>query len=151
METLKRFLPEVGNGGFTHSFKVTHADLTETTANTAQVIPLYTTKKGTLILDAAFILKTAFKDASDAAFNSNTISIGIGGAAASFLPATEINEKGTEVLAFVTTNATDTLPGSFVGADTIDLTVNSMSGKSLSDIDTGEVIIMLRICELGDL
>jgi len=151
MDTQTRFINEFLNGGFTHSFRVTHADLTETTANTAQVIPLYTTQKGTVILDALMYLETAFEDASDAAFNNNTISIGIGGGAANFMPATQINKNGTEILSFATSNATDTIPYAFVAADTIDLTVNSMSGKSLSNIDTGELVIMLRICELAKL
>jgi hypothetical protein len=84
--------------GFTHKAIVTHVDLTETTADTDQTIALLSVVAGDVVQKAAFQLVTAFKDASDAAFNDTNVSVGDGGDTDRFIASTEVNENGTEVL-----------------------------------------------------
>jgi len=134
--------------GYNWSITLTHEDLTETTANTAQTFEALTVKAGSLVKDAAIYLVTPFKDASDTGFNSNTVTVGDGSDVDRFIAATQVNENGTEVDAKGSANTT---PYAYTGADTIDIVVNSMSAKSLSDIDTGELRVLLNLVELSSL
>lgn len=135
--------------GFTHRVVLTHEDLTETAANTAQTIALVSVVAGQVLLRAANKVITAFKDASDTAFNSNTLIVGDGGDTDRANNSQQLNENGTEVLYGV--NDPAKLPYVFTAADTIDAIVGSMAAKSLSDIDTGEVHILLQIANLNKL
>lgn len=131
--------------GATHLVIWGHADLTETTANTAQLLQIPVVA-GTLVKVIGNKLVTPFEDASDAAFNSTAITIGDGGSANRLLTSTELNVNGTEI---------DFKPGAlaegyfFNVADTIDITVNSMTAKSLSNIDAGEDHVYLSIVDFS--
>ena len=157
----------------THLIRITHLDLTEATANTAQTLTLFTAEANKAVRLVKHSLPIPFKDASDAPFNDVAIQVGVSGTLARFLASTQINENGTEVrakagpavpalpaavstadgsdegttqaLANALKVAVNALiaalqagPGYVHSSDTaILLTVGSMSGKSLSDIDTG--------------
>lgn len=120
---------------------ITHEDLTETTANTAQVIALMTKGAGKSVELVKSQVITPFEDASDAAFNTTTLTVGDTGDADRLLASQEVNVNGTEVLV---KKGTGTVyePSSDTA---INLTVGSMSGKSLSNIDTGEVHLYFNI------
>ena len=135
---------------YNEMYVIRAADLTETTVDTAQTIALRTVKLGTAVEACGMYLVTTFKDASDAAFNTTTLTVGETDVDR-FLTSTELNVNGTEVLSKSTANAVDTLPYDFVAADTIDAVFTPMSGKALNDIDTGTLIIFLRITEKADL
>jgi len=79
------------HGGATHRAVLTHEDLTETTANTAQTVALATVENKVAVECVYADLVTPFQDASDAAFNTNTLTVGDGGSAARLLaePANE--------------------------------------------------------------
>lgn len=139
-----------GLAGYNRAYKITHEDLTETAANTAQTLTLENVKLGTVVKGAAFYLKTPFEDASDNALNTTTIIVGDGGSTSRFIVSKELNVNGTEILSWATANATDTLPYAYVTTDTIDVIVGSMADKSLSDIDTGELWVFLEVAELAD-
>ena len=147
---VEKLLNNAQRGGFTHKVVLTHADLTETTANTAQTIELITTKLGTLVTNCAMYKPTDFQDASDANLNTTTIQIGDGGSTARYLASTELNVNGTEVDAFVDANSVDTIPYVYTSANTIDATIGSMAAKSISNVDAGEVWIWLNIVELSE-
>jgi hypothetical protein len=83
--------------GFTHKAIVTHVDLTESTADTDQTIALLSVVAGDVVQKAAFQLVTAFKDASDAAFNDTQVQVGDGNDTDEYIAATQVNENGTEV------------------------------------------------------
>lgn len=122
-------------GGATHLVIISHEDLTETTANTAQVLSPFTVADGDLVGCVGAKLIEDFQDASDAAFNTTAITSGDGGDADRFLTSMELNVNGTEI---------DTKAGvaglyAYTTADTVDVTFNSMSAKSLSNLDAGEV------------
>lgn len=135
-------------GGWTHKLTLTHEDLTETNANTAQTIALLTLPANAAVMHAGFYLETPFADASDAALNTTTLIVGDAGSTARLIPSKELNVNGTEILAWVTANATDTLPYAYVDSTTVSAIFGSMAAKSLSDVDTGKIHIFLQVSEL---
>jgi hypothetical protein len=134
--------------GFTHKAIVTHVDLTESTADTDQTIALLSVVAGDVVQKAAFQLVTAFKDASDAAFNDTQVQVGDGNDTDEYIAATQVNENGTEVLFAANVN---TVPYAYTAADTVDLLVESMTAKSLSNLDAGEIHIYLAVTKLTSL
>jgi len=120
---------------------VTHEDLTESTAATAQVIALMTKGLGKSVELVKSELITPFKDASDAAFNDIQLTVGDTGDADRLLAAQQVNENGTEV---ILKKGTGTV-FSPTSATAINLTVGSMTGKSLSDVDTGEAYLYFNV------
>lgn len=134
--------------GFTHKAVVTHSDLTETTADADQTIALLSVAAGDVVEKAAYKLVTAYSDASDAAFNDTKVQVGDGGDTDRFIAATQVNENGTEVLFAANANTT---AYAYTAADTVDLLVESMTAKSLSELDAGEIHIYLAVTKLSSL
>lgn len=126
--------------GGNYELHYSHEDLTETTANTAQVLT-FPIKAKMSVKVIENVVDVAFKDASDAAFNTTTLIVGDGGDDDRLLASQELNVNGSEVL-FKKGTGTD-YP--FTADDTVDLTFGSMSAKSLSDIDTGRGRLLLNI------
>lgn len=126
----------------THALRITHEDLTETTADTDQTLTI-AVKDGDLFAVSCAKLKTPFEDASDAAFNSTQITIGDGGDPDRFVAQTQINANGTEI-DYIVGTATQAGGYAFNADDTVDILIESMAAKSLSDLDTGEIIIYFR-------
>lgn len=134
--------------GFTHKAVVTHTDITETAADTDQTIALLTVAAGDVVDKAAYKLVTAFSDASDAALNDTKVSVGDGGDVDRFVTASQVNVNGTEVLYKANAN---TASYAYTAADTVDLLVESMTAKSLSDLDAGEIHVFLAVTKLSAL
>jgi hypothetical protein len=134
--------------GFTHKAIVSHVDLTEATADTDQTIALLSVAAGDVVEKAAIKLVTPFKDASDSAFNDTKVQVGDGTDTDEYVAATQVNENGTEVLFAANVN---TVPFAYTAADTVDLLVESMAAKSLSDLDAGEIHIYLAVTKLSSL
>jgi hypothetical protein len=134
--------------GFTHKAIVTHVDLTESDADTDQTIALLSVVAGDVVEKAAYQLVTAFSDASDAAFNDTQVQVGDGNDTDEYIAATQVNENGTEVLFAANVN---TVPFAYTAADTVDLLVESMTAKSLSNLDAGEIHIYLAVTKLTSL
>jgi hypothetical protein len=132
--------------GFTHKAIVTHEDLTVSTADADQTIALLSVAAGDVVEKAAYKLVTAFSDASDAAFNDTNVSVGDGGSTGRFIASSEVNLNGTEVLFAANANTT---AYAYTAADTVDLLVESMAAKSLSDLDSGEIHVYLAVTKLS--
>jgi hypothetical protein len=98
MQLIPLNIEAVAQHGATHVAIVTHADLTETTANTAQVIALIAAPANTVARVVKVKNVIPFKDASDAALNTTALTIGDAGDADRLLASTELNVNGTEVL-----------------------------------------------------
>lgn len=130
-------LPRIGR--FNLRKKITHADLTEASADTDQVIALWTVPIGIYVADLIAVLITAFEDESDAALNDTKLQLGDGADPNRFVEAFQVNLNGTEVFhgPFLLNK-----PHLYTAADTIDLLVESMTAKSLVNIDKGEVVIL---------
>ena len=126
----------------THALRITHEDLTETTADTDQTLTI-DVAAGDLFAVSCAVLKTPFSDASDAAFNSTQITIGDGGDADRFVAQTQINENGTEI-DYIDGAAAQNGGYTFLATDTVDILIESMAAKSLSDLDAGEIWIYYR-------
>jgi hypothetical protein len=130
--------------GATHVVQITHADLTETTADTAQDIALLTTPASKCSVEVVkTVLDTPFKDASDEAFNTNALIIGDSGDTDRLLASQELNENGSEVLKKRGTGTSMV----YTSATVINANIAAMTAKSLSDIDTGVLRIYLCIEE----
>jgi len=117
-----------------------HEDLTEATANTAQVLtfPILDKMSAEVVEN---VVDEAFEDASDNAFNTTTLIVGDGDNAAELLTSQELNVNGTEVLYKKGTGVSHV----YTTTDTIDLTFGSMAAKSLVNIDTGRGRLLLNI------
>lgn len=131
--------------GFTHRINLTHEDLTETTANTAQTIAIFTLAAGDVVKDAALAVTTPFEDASDNTLNTTTVIVGDGDDDDQYITSTEVNVNGSEVK-YKACAADAQL--AYTAADTVDIIFGSMAAKSLSDIDTGELDVFLSVVSL---
>lgn len=135
-------------GGFTHKFIITEADLTVSATATAQVINLMALAVGMLVASVATRLITAFQDAGDAASILTPLTVGDTGSAARFLASQELNVNGTEIYHKAGTGtqlAYDT-------ADTLQATFGpTTTGKTLLALTAGEVHIFARIVNLVEL
>ena len=138
------------HSGFNYKVVITHADLTETTADTDQTIQVASAGVGAIVRNVATFLKTDFQDASDSALNDTAIIVGDGNDTDRYILLQQVNTNGTEVDAAISPS-TGTLPYVYTTADSIDVVVASMGGKSLSNIDTGEVWVFLDLVETSEL
>ncbi len=145
METVSLTHPENAQG-YNKRVEITHADLTETVANTAQEFDLRDLIAGDEIQRMAYFLEETFEDESDAAFNDTQITGGDAGDGDRYITTSQVNENGTQVLA-------GGGEVSFVNpsAETLKITFGSMAAKSLVDIDKGKLIVFYRVAELADL
>lgn len=131
---------------FTHCFEITADDLSTTTANTAQT---FTTNvvcaPGDFVTSAGHYLKTAFQATGDAAFNTDTMSIGdsVGGVATIYA-AVELNANGTTINAKHAACTGTPLSG-FTAATTITITFNAMAAKNLNALNAGSVVVFIRM------
>jgi hypothetical protein len=157
---MKRFVlnaSERAQTGFTHKFNITYSDLVTAAASggvtnvTLQLFPsgTGTAAVGTTVEKAAFRLVTAF-DFSDSGITSLLMEVGDGGDTDRFIPQKEVAVDGTEILWFETSQATGTLPYSYLTADGIDVKFTAANGGSptIDETTSGEVDIYLRITEL---
>lgn len=118
--------------GFTHVVVLTANDLTQATANTAQVFNVFKVLKGDIVAKAIGDPVVPFQNTGDAGFNSDTVSVGDTGSATRHTAATEANANGTYLKVMGNT------PYLYTAADTLQITVNSMAAKSLVNINRGE-------------
>jgi hypothetical protein len=128
---------------FTHVFIVTANDLTQTTAATAQTFNVCGVLAGDILYRAIGVPVVPFQvggTTPDAAFNSDTVSFGDTGSVARHLAATEANANGTFLR--VIGNTVYLYPA----ADTLQVTVNSMAAKSLSNLNRGEYHVFFALC-----
>lgn len=126
--------------GSTHVCVITADDLTQTATNTAQVLTVCALNAGDSVRAFDWDLRVPFQNTGDAAFNSDTISIGDDASATQYAAAAEANANGT----FVTwrTGSTVVL---YTAASHILVTVNSMAAKALNNINRGELLIFFTL------
>lgn len=132
--------------GLTLAVEITADDLTMTTVTTGQTLTAnYIFAIGEYVERVTTFLKTAFKDANDAASILSPMSVGdsVGGVA-TILAAIELNENGTEILnkTAVPTGVPST---GFTAASNLTMTFGTpTSGKAYVNIDVGCVIVGIR-------
>lgn len=145
--TIPSLQDQIALGGINCIAKVTADMLTETTTNTAQTFKIRDAKKGLAVMKVVLSSDAGLEDASDAAFNSTAITVGDATDPDRLLTSTELNVNGTEVLSKYNEPA-------YVyadGTEDISITVNSMTAKSLVNIDTGEFYVGLQLVETAEI
>src|SRR6266542_173115 len=130
--------------GFTHVIVITANDLTQATAATAQTFDAFALLPGDIIAKAIGVPVVPFKDASDVAFNSDTVSVGDTGSVVRHTAATEANGNGTFLRVQGNTSYL------YTAADKLRITVNSMAAKSLVNIDIGEYHVFVSLVRTDD-
>ena len=133
--------------GYTHKATVDHADLTETTANTAQSITLLSLAAGDVVHSGAYKLVTPFQDSADAAFNTTAVTLNAAGS--TLMSATETNVNGTEVF-YKAHTATAPLAVN-TGTSTVAASFAAMSAKNLAALNAGEVHFYFSVNKLAGL
>lgn len=134
--------------GFTHRVRITEADLTETTANTAQTIAIFTVKARDYVQDVAFNLVTPFENTADNAYNTTTVIVGDGGDTARYIASAELNANGSKIIAGPAVNSK--VHYAYTADDTIDAIFGSMAAKSLVNLNAGALDIFLKVTRLPD-
>jgi hypothetical protein len=132
--------------GFTHRIDFSTADIPAGIAvNTSQVFstaPLPALAASDIIKRIYLHVSTPFAVSTDAAFNSTTLSLGDAGSATRFASAVQINANGTPTI--------NTFPGAsenfiYTAAGQLQITLNSMAAKSLSNLNVGKLYILLNV------
>ena len=85
------------NGGANRLTVITHEDLTQASANTAQALVIAVLAAGMAMRINRVDLLEAFEKAGDAAFNTTPMRIGDSGDDDRLFPAVELNKNGTEL------------------------------------------------------
>lgn len=144
MKPIPLFQNQGAPRGATHAFEVSHLDLSEATADTAQAVELITLGNGFLFEVVDSQVLEAFEDASDEDFDSTTVSVGIAGALAGQLAAQEVNENGTVVQAKA---GTGTVLAPTAATAVVVNFIPLPDTKKLADLDKGRVRIYAKITD----
>lgn len=134
------------SGGYTHRLDLSYGDIPAGIAvNTAyvwNVAPLPQFPISTIVRRVLLHLIIPFKKTGVAGFNTTTVSLGDAGSATRFISASETNENGTEVLN-VTPGAVENYV--YTAAGQLQLTMNSMAAQTISDLNVGQLYILMQI------
>ena len=132
--------------GANYIAEIDASDLTQSAAATAQAVAIMTTDKRSLVEVVASV-STGFSDASDTAFNSTAMEIGVSGAEAALLVSQELNANA----ASPELEKAGAGKQAYAEGKQIIATFSSMTGKKLADIDNGKVVILLKVIKLPEL
>jgi hypothetical protein len=132
--------------GFTHMVEITHADLTQASNATAQVLQALPVNPGDVVQEVATRLVETFEDTADAANNTNTVEIGDDGTTNRFLASQELNKNGSNV----TYKAGTGTRLAYTVADTVDVKFNApAAGKNLLALNKGKLHVFIRVANLA--
>lgn len=132
------------NAGFTHKGIISHLTLVQSVANTAETVKLFRAIAGQIIQKMEVRLAVPFEDTADPAYDTTTLIIGDAGSTNRFITSQELNRNGTEIVipAFNNTAYQYT-------ADTdVNAIFGSKAGKSISNLNKGEVHIFVQILDV---
>ena len=140
-------LQEKASLDVTHQGVITANDLSQATAAAAQSFNLAAIPVGATINGVWLRLITPFQVGGatpDPAFNSTTIDVGDTGSATRFATAQQANQNG----AFITApQYSGTLGGPYAANQFLTVNFNSMAGKSLANLNIGEVHVLVKIVD----
>lgn len=140
---------QAGNAGFTHIVVFgpgTSNPLNESTNDADTTFNLFKTLPGDVMVKAALVLNPALKDASDGTFNDTAFSFGDEDDDNRHIVNVQTNENGTEVL-----YTFDNTAYTYTAAKQLTVLIESMTAKKLSDIDTGQAVLLIQILRLQTL
>ena len=122
---------------------LTHEDLTETTAATAQTIPLLTlTALYHMVELVRMEMLEAFQLTTDAAHNTTLIEVGDGGDTDRLLTSTQLNVNGTEVYMKAGTGVKYV----YTANDTVDIVFAAPAAdKTLAGLNKGKLRLLFNV------
>jgi hypothetical protein len=143
---MSKFYPqitdEVAQQTYTHRFDFSYLDIPAGIAvNTAQVFLLPKVVAGDEVIELFVRLVTPFANSADAAFNSTTIDIGDDVSPTTYATAIQLNLNGTNV---PNTHIADK-NNVYTAAHQLQIRLNSMAAKSLSNLNQGQLWIDFNI------
>ncbi len=146
MKTLVLSFEEQVATGASHLVVITSADLTQTTAATAQTLVPMALPAGCVASLAGARLVTPFADSADAANNSCTITVGDAASANRYLAATQVNANGS----FVTVAAGVLTALGYPAAGELRVAFSAPpAGKTLAALNKGELHLFVRVVDLA--
>lgn len=135
---------EVAGLDYTHrldfSWQDIPAGIAANTSNTTWPITLPTPVAGDEVISAHLHVTEAFQNTADAAFNSTTVSLGDTNSATRFFSAVQVNANGS-----VVPDSTEQTDYIYTTPYQLVLTMNSMTAKSLSNLNKGKAYIEMKI------
>src|SRR4030095_4682700 len=142
---------KTSSGGFTVRVDFSYRDIATGIANNtaatygAGYLPAL--RASDIVKRVLLHITTPFQNTADAAFNTTTISVGDTTTATRFVNASESNLNGTEVL--------NVFPGAvenviYTTTAQLQLTINSMAAKSISNLNAGQGYILFAIDRAAD-
>lgn len=149
---------EAAFGGFTHKIVLPYTVFTGEAAatDTSELVQTISVAAGTVVLDVATKVTTAFVNSEGSTVLS--VTIGDDGSAARLLAAQVVGgAAGASAAGYaaykVTAHAVDTIPYAYTAADTIDVTLSCASGSNnyIATTTAGEIEVFLNLCNLGSL
>jgi hypothetical protein len=142
---------KTATGGFTHrldfSFRDIPPGIAVATLFTFSTPPLPRFNVGDIITDSICHLTVPFQNTADAAFNSDTFSVGlVTGGVAALQAAVEVNKNGAFVPDTIPGVGTPVVPFKNVTAlNQMTLTLNSMAAKSISNLNAGQLFVLFAV------
>jgi len=144
-------IEERAASGFTHRLDFSYRDIptgiANNTAKTWGAGFLPAVSGSDIVRESELHLTVPFQDLSDAAFNTSTLSFGDTTTATRFINASETNLNGTEVIDVVPGAVTNAI---YVAAGQLQLTLNAMANKTVSDLDKGQGYILVKLQHADD-
>ena len=143
-------------GGFALRIDLSVADIPAgvavNTPVTFSAAPLPRFRTNALIKQCLVHLTVPFQDTADAAFNTDTISVGlVTGGVAALVAAFEANINGTEVIDTIPGVATPAVPvKNLTDNNQLTITINSMAAKTLSSLKLGKLYILIQYQDPSD-
>lgn len=140
-------LQEKSSLNVTHQGVITANDLNQATAAAAQSFNLAAIPVGAIIQGIWLRLITPFQvlgASPDPGFNSTTIDLGDTGSATRFATAQQVNANGSFITA---PQYSGTLGGPYAASQFLTVNFNSMTGKSLANLNVGEVHVLVNIVD----
>ena len=148
MKVLPQAIEEQQGGDLNYRIDFSYRDITAGIANnTAFTLTLFKLLAGDWIMRAELHLTTPFANSTDTGFNSDTFSLGDTASATRYFSGVELNLNGSYVVDSLY-NTPYNIAAAALPQDII-LTLNSMSGKSLSNLTQGKLWIGLQLYRPG--
>lgn len=142
---------KTSSGGMTHRLDFSYQDIPAGVAlaavNTFNALPLPKLQLNDVISKSLLVFTELFQNTADNAFNTTTISVGlVTGGVAALVAAAESNANGTSVAVTTPGVATPAVPiKNATAGNQVTLTINSQTGKSISNLNRGKGYVLFSI------
>jgi hypothetical protein len=138
---------QAGLGGFTHAASFgnsTTNPLADSVNDEDIIFNLFTVPAGSVMVKWALVLSPAFSKTGDTAFNDTKFTFGDDNSTTRYLNGVQMNVNGTEVLYTYGNTAFVYTPGTY----TLQVLIESMTAKKLSELNNGKAVLLFEIAPL---